>query len=147
MPSLRSFVIKQFEIYAHGLFEIYALKSLLTILYWSYTSNCIEDTATWIFQYPNKTYKITFNITRHLIDLNKIFPMKPSKFKISIPVKSYQNCYVAEKRIVSKLSKISIPNFNSTNWKFDFVFKREFDQTLSTDFNLCSWPGPGRAGS
>jgi len=49
--------------------------------------------------------------------------MKPSEFKISIAVESYdkktaenyRNCYVAEKRIVSKLSKVSIPNFDSTN--------------------------------
>ena len=57
------------------------------------------------------------------IDLSKIFPIKPSEFKNSISVKSYdektvenyRNCYVAENRIVSKLSKISIPNFDSTN--------------------------------
>ena len=44
--------------------------------------------------------------------------MKPSEFKISISVDSYneksdenyQNFYVDEKRIVSKLSKIWIPN-------------------------------------
>ena len=27
----------------------------------------------------------------------------------------YRNCYAAEKRIVYKLSRILIPNFNSTN--------------------------------
>ena len=44
--------------------------------------------------------------------------MKPSEFNISLSVKSYnektvenyRNCYVAEKPIASKLSKISIPN-------------------------------------
>ena len=44
--------------------------------------------------------------------------MKPSEFKISISVESYdektaenyRNCFVAEKHIVSKLLKISIPN-------------------------------------
>ena len=49
--------------------------------------------------------------------------MKVSEFKISISVESYndktaenyRNCYVAEKRIVSKLSKISIPDFDNTN--------------------------------
>ena len=30
---------------------------------------------------------------------------------------NYRNCYLAEKPIVFKLSKISIPNFDSTNWK------------------------------
>ena len=53
--------------------------------------------------------------------------MKPSEFKISISVESYdenttendQNCYVAEKRIISKLSKISIPNFNSINYRLE----------------------------
>ena len=47
--------------------------------------------------------------------------MDPSEFKISILVVSYDEktaeiyryCYVAEKRIVSKLLKI--PNFSSTN--------------------------------
>ena len=49
--------------------------------------------------------------------------MKPSIFKISILVEvyeektaeNYRNCYVAEKRIFSKLSEISMPNFDSTN--------------------------------
>ena len=49
--------------------------------------------------------------------------MKPSEFKKFISVKSYdektaenyRNDGVAEKRIVSKLSEILIPNFNSTN--------------------------------
>ena len=53
--------------------------------------------------------------------------MKPSELKISISVESYdeitaendRNCYVAEKPIVFKLSKISIPNFNSTNYRLD----------------------------
>ena len=53
--------------------------------------------------------------------MDQIFPMKLSEFEISISVESYdektaennRNCYVAEKRIVSKLSKISIPNFRS----------------------------------
>ena len=44
------------------------------------------------------------------IDLSKIFPMEPSKFKNSISVESYdektaenyRNCYVAEKHIFSK---------------------------------------------
>ena len=49
--------------------------------------------------------------------------MKSSKFKISISVEiygektaeNYRNFYVAENLIVSKLSEISIPNFNITN--------------------------------
>ena len=49
--------------------------------------------------------------------------MKPSELKMSILVKSYEEktaendrkCYVAEKRIVSRLSKISIPNFDGTS--------------------------------
>ena len=50
--------------------------------------------------------------------------MKPSKYKIFISVKSYdektaennRNCYDAGKHIASKLlSKISIPDFDSTN--------------------------------
>ena len=51
--------------------------------------------------------------------------MKPSELKISISVISYDEeiaenyryCYVIEKCIVSKLSKISIPNFDSKNWR------------------------------
>ena len=46
--------------------------------------------------------------------------MKPSEFKISISIESYdektaesdRNCYVAENGIFSKLSKISIPNYD-----------------------------------
>ena len=68
--------------------------------------------------------KIFFSILNRVYsdEINK-FSMKPSKFKISISVENYdeksvekdRNCYVAEERIVSKLSKISIPNFDSTN--------------------------------
>ena len=58
-----------------------------------------------------------------MIILTWFFPIKPTQFKISISVKSYDekiaenygNCYVAEKRIVSELSKISIPNLDRTN--------------------------------
>ena len=57
--------------------------------------------------------------------MNYIFPMRPSEFKISISVESYdektaenyRNCYLAEMLIVFKLMKLSIPNFDSTNWK------------------------------
>ena len=49
--------------------------------------------------------------------------MKPSEFETSISIErddentaeNYRNCYVADKSIVSKLSKISIPNFDSEN--------------------------------
>ena len=49
--------------------------------------------------------------------------MEPSDLKISVSVESYdgktvenyQNCYVAEKHIISKLSKLSILNFDSIN--------------------------------
>ena len=51
-----------------------------------------------------------------------------SGLKISISVKSYDektaenywNCYVAKKRIVSKLSKLSFQHFDSTNWKLEW---------------------------
>ena len=64
-----------------------------------------------------------FEIWYILIDLKSIFQIYPSEFKISISVENYdvktaenyRNCYVAEKRIASKLSNISIPNYNSTN--------------------------------
>ena len=68
-----------------------------------------------------KLFILGFEIKYILIDLNKIFTMRPSEFKISVSVESidektaenYLN-YVAEKRIVSKLSKISITNIYST---------------------------------
>ena len=31
---------------------------------------------------------------------------------------NYRNCYVAENRIISELSKLSIPNLNGINWGF-----------------------------
>ena len=54
-----------------------------------------------------------------------------SKSKIFLSVEScdektaenYQNCYVTDNRIVSNLTKISIPNFDSTNWKLKIVPK------------------------
>ena len=50
--------------------------------------------------------------------------MKPSEFEISRSVESYnkkkaEDCYDTEKRLVSKLSKISIPNLNSTNLRLE----------------------------
>ena len=56
-----------------------------------------------------------------------IFMIKPPEFNISVLVKSYdkktpenyRNCYVAEKRIISKLSKISISNLYSTNRRLE----------------------------
>ena len=64
-----------------------------------------------------------FEIKYNMLDLNKIFLIQSSKFKITISVESYdvktaenyRNYYVAEKRIVSKLSKTSIQNFGITN--------------------------------
>ena len=52
----------------------------------------------------------------------EVFPMKPSEFKISLSVETYDkkttgsclNFYDVEKRIISELSKISIPNFDSS---------------------------------
>ena len=58
-------------------------------------------------------YIFEFEIEYILIDLNEMFPMKPSEFKISCSVESYdektagndRNYYVVEKCIVSKQSK------------------------------------------
>ena len=66
-----------------------------------------------------------FGIGYILIDLSSIFPIQSQEFKISISVKThdektaenYRKGYVAEKRIVSKLWKISILDFNSKNWR------------------------------
>ena len=70
-----------------------------------------------------KKYFSKLKIGLILIDLNQIFPMKPSKFEIFFSVESYdtktaetcRNCYGAEERIVSKLSKVSMPSLNRTN--------------------------------
>ena len=58
------------------------------------------------------------------IDLILIFPMKPLKLTSVTSydektAENYRKCYVAEKHIVSKLSKISVPNFDTTNYKFE----------------------------
>ena len=61
----------------------------------------------------------TFKIGYILIDLNWIYPIKSSEFKISSydekTAENYGYYYVAEKTIVSKLSKISILNLDSIN--------------------------------
>ena len=62
-----------------------------------------------------------------MIDLNQIVLMKPLEFRISNSVErydkktaeNYRNCYLAEMFIVSKLIKISFPNFDSTNWNVE----------------------------
>ena len=59
--------------------------------------------------------------------MTQIFSMKPSEFEISLSVETYdentaesfQNFYDAEKRIVSTLSELSIPNLNSTVFKLE----------------------------
>ena len=56
-----------------------------------------------------------------MIDMTQILPIKPSESKLSVEnydektAENYRNCYVVEKRIASKLSKILISNFNSAN--------------------------------
>ena len=65
-----------------------------------------------------------------LIDLTLISPKNPTEIKMSNSVESYDEktaknhriCYVAEKLMVSKLLKISISNFNSTNWRLEWRF-------------------------
>ena len=69
-----------------------------------------------------------------MVYFDRSVPIKPSEFKTSISVESYnekttenyRNGYVVEKRIVSKLSEISIPNFNSTNWRLECIFFQYF---------------------
>ena len=69
-----------------------------------------------------------------MIDSNWLFPMKPLEFKIFLSVETYdeqtvenyRNSNVAEKRIVSKLSKISIPNFDSTSWTLEWRLRQKF---------------------
>ena len=63
-----------------------------------------------------------------------MFPLKPSQFKICNSVESYDEktaenyryCNVAEKRIVSRLSEISIPSFNNTNLRLEARFCQNF---------------------
>ena len=70
---------------------------------------------------------LKFKIGLTLIDLTRIFLIEPSWFEISFSVISYDrntaeschNIYNTEERIVSKLSKILIPHFDRTNWRFE----------------------------
>ena len=65
---------------------------------------------------------------------DRIFPMEVSEFKISNWIESYDektsenywNFYVVEKLRVSRLSKISIPNCTSTNWRLEWRLCRNF---------------------
>ena len=67
-----------------------------------------------------KTFFI-FEIGLTLLDLNQIFLMKPSEFKNSVFIDSYDNKELPKMAEISmmtkntsKLSKISFPNFNDT---------------------------------
>ena len=52
----------------------------------------------------------------HLIDvLTFTYDEKSSLKYDEKTAENYRNCYAAKKRIISKLSKISILNFDSTN--------------------------------
>ena len=79
--------------------------------------------------------------------------MKPSELKITISVKSYdektadkyRNGYVAEKRTISKLWKISIPN-----WRREAQIKDLNERCVNEQMNLkerYGRVGSGRAGS
>ena len=73
----------------------------------------------------DKNIFFKFKIRFVLLEQTRFLSMRESEFQISISVESYDektaenygNCYIAEKRIVSKLSTISIQNFDSTNRK------------------------------
>ena len=81
-----------------------------------------------------------------MLDLNQIFPMKPSAFEINISVESFdkKNCrhlYDTEKRIVLKQSEKSIANFDSIISRF---VSKSCQKSLSlSSTNTCQ----GRAGS
>ena len=70
----------------------------------------------------DKKYFFKFQVGYILIDLNLIFPIKPSNFENSILIeifdekndKNDRNGYVDKNRIVSLLFKISVPNFNTS---------------------------------
>ena len=87
--------------------------------------------------------------------------MKQSEFKFFIQVESYdektaenyRNCYVTEKRIVSKLSKISIQNCNNTNWRLERKLCHKIWRPYLLYFprnkpskNVMVWPGLVRQG-
>ena len=69
-----------------------------------------------------------------LIDLNEIFPMKPSEFKIFLSGESYdkktaENClnfHDTDKHIISKQSKISISVFYSKILKLESKLCQNF---------------------
>ena len=78
--------------------------------------------------FMDKKLIFQFVIGYILIGLNQTFPMKPSEFKIFISVESYdektsenyRNCYVVEKRFITKLWKISIQNSHSVSWRLEW---------------------------
>ena len=65
-------------------------------------------------------------------------------------VENYWNCYVAEKRVDSKLSKISIPNFSNKNWRLEWrLYKISQPHLLYVPRNKTSKSvtvGPSRVG-
>ena len=80
------------------------------------------------------------------MDLSQIFPMKPSEFKIPISVesyydktaKNYQYGYVGEKRIISKLLKVSIPKFQQHNLKNSVKIVSNFQVPIFYTFGEIS---------
>ena len=75
--------------------------------------------------------KIGFNP----IHLDQIFPMKPSRiwnfsFQSEVMLKksaeNNRNCFDAEKRIVSKLSNMYVPNFDGKNWRLESILCQHF---------------------
>ena len=81
--------------------------------------------------------------------------MQPSEFEISLSVNSYEektaenyrNCFVAEKRMVSKLSKISILNFSVQNSCVLCFKKLVFQKSIVSKFYfpiICTFQEIGR---
>ena len=70
---------------------------------------CISDKSVW------KRYRYTFQWNHQ--NLKFLFSWKLKLEKKT--AKNFRNGYDADKRIISKVSKILKPNFNSTNWNLE----------------------------
>ena len=76
------------------------------------------DSLKLIFMEKKKFISNRFYSDRSELDLSdKPLELKDFHFSRKLWWKNYRNCCVAEKPIFSNLSKISIRNFDSTNWR------------------------------
>ena len=150
--------IARFELTSHHTSIVAWIKNpsewvlIASFIAWFELTSHHTSIATWIKNPSVWVNLIQFEIEYILIDLkyrsswwnhqNYKFPFQSKRYDEKT-AENCRNCYVGEKSIVSKLWNISIPNFDSINWRLEWRLLQNF---TSLSFKP-SGAGSGGAGS